>query len=277
MDGLTRSVKNLAIEDGVDYVGIATVDRFENAPKGWKPNDLLESAHSVISIGFRIGEGVREANKAAYQGLRHSIYIYERFGYTLLNDELDRVVHHIARTIEKRGQIATPVPASSPSDTYAFRGVFSNRHAAVAAGLGEFGWNTLLVTPDNGPRVRLASIITDAQLDPDPMYDGERLCNKDRCSLCVSVCPMNAISKDKSVKISIGNRTFEYAQIDKMRCIFGLHALSSKTLGRTNFEIPLNPSHEDYLKTLSKESPWQKMERIGSMCGRCIINCPIPH
>jgi ferredoxin len=230
----------------------------------------------VISIGIRIGEGVREANKIAYGGLRHSIYIYERFGYTLLNEELDRVSNHIARVLEKKGHIATPVPASSPSDAYALRGVFSNRHAAVAAGLGEFGWNTLLVTPDNGPRVRLASVITDAQLDPDPMYEKKRICNREQCNICVSVCPMNAISKDRSVKVKIGDRTFEYARIDKMRCRFGTAALSSKTLGRTDFEIPPNPSHEDYLKILSKEDPWQKMEKDGSMCGRCIINCPIP-
>lgn len=277
LDTLTRRIKNLATKDAVDYVGVAPTDRFEKAPEGWKPRNLLENASSVISIGVRIGEGVREANRAAYRGLRHSIYIYERFGYTLLNEELDRAAHHLARVLEKDGHIAMPVPSSSPSDGYALKGVFSNRHAAVAAGLGEFGWNTLLVTPDNGPRLRLAAVITDAQLDPDPIYNGKRICNRERCNVCVSVCPMNAISKDQSVKVTIGDRTYEYAKLDKMRCSFGIAALSSKTLGRTDFEIPPNPSHEDYLRILSKEDPWQKMERAGSMCGRCIINCPIPY
>lgn len=32
--------------------------------------------------------------------------------------------------------------------------LFSNRHAAVAAGLGEIGWNGFCLTPDNGPRQR---------------------------------------------------------------------------------------------------------------------------
>ncbi|UCD73160.1 MAG: hypothetical protein JSW01_00515 [Candidatus Bathyarchaeota archaeon] len=273
---LNKRVKDLIYGDGIDLTGIASADRFGNAPEGWKPTDLLENAESVISIGLRIGEGVREANKLAYRGRRHGIYVYQRFGYTLLNEELDRTAHRIARFLENKGHTAMPIPASSPSDPYALKGVFSNRHAAVAAGLGEFGWQSLLVTPDNGPRQRLASVITDAQLDADPMYNGEKICNKEQCNVCVSVCPMNAISKDKSVKVDIGGKTFEYAYINKARCRFGIHALSTKTLGRLDFEIPSNPSPEDYLETASKESPWQKMERVGSMCGRCIINCPIP-
>ncbi len=73
---------------------------------------------------------------------------------------------------------------------------------------------------------------------------------------------MNAVSKDESVKVTIGNRTFDYARIDKTRCRFGIHALSMKTLGRSDLEIPLNPDPEHYLEIASKESPWQKMERV---------------
>jgi epoxyqueuosine reductase len=276
MSNLTDETKKVAFSSGMDYVGVASLERFKNAPDGWKPTDLLSSCGSVVSVGLKIGEGVRTANQRAYSGLRHGIYIYMVFGYTLLNERLDLAAFRISRSLEKKGYVSIPIPSAAPSDPYMSRGAFSHRHAAVAAGLGEFGWNGLLVTPEAGPRVRLATILTEAELSADSMYSKEKLCNKEECSVCVSVCPTNAISKDEGVKIEIGGKTFEYAKVDKVRCRYGINGLIKKALGRQDIQIPNNPTPEDYLKALSKENPWQKMERLASMCGRCIINCPAP-
>jgi len=227
-------------------------------------------------MGVKIGEGVRTANQLAYQGLRHGIYVYMVFGYTFLNERLNLAAFRASRMLERRGFTSTPIPASAPSDPYMTRGAFSHRHAAVAAGLGEFGWNGLLVTPDAGPRVRLVSVLTEARLKPDPMYSGKKICNKEKCGVCFSVCPTRAINKDEGIKLKIGDKTFEYAKLDKVRCRYGVNGLIKEALGRKNIPIPINPTPEDYLRALSEESPWQKMERLASMCGRCIINCPIP-
>jgi len=59
---MTQKVKDPIYGDQIDYTGIASAERFRNAPEGWKPTDLLENADSVISLGLRIGEGIREAN-----------------------------------------------------------------------------------------------------------------------------------------------------------------------------------------------------------------------
>lgn len=276
MSNLTDEMKKLALSSDMDYVGVASVDRFKNAPNGWKPNDLLKSCKSVVSLGLKIGKGVRTANQRAYGGLRHGIYIYMVFGYTFLNERLNLAAFRISRLLEKNGYTSIPIPASAPSDPYMIRGCFSNRHAAVAAGLGEFGWNGLLITPDAGPRVRTVSILTEAKLSADPMYSGDRICNKEKCGVCVSVCPTNAISKNESVNVEIGGKTFEYARIDKIRCRYGINGLVENALGRQDVQMPSNPTPEDYLKALAQENPWQKMERRASMCGRCIINCPVP-
>ena len=273
---LTDEVKKLALLEDIDYIGIASIDRFKNAPNGYKPSDILDNCRSIISLGIKIGNGVKIANQKAYSGLRHCIYIYMNFGYIVLNDKLDLAALRISRLLEKRGYISIPIPASRPSDPYELRGAFSHRHAAVAAGLGEFGWNGLLITPDAGSRVRLASILTEAELESSPMYSGDKLCKRGRCSVCISVCPTNAIDRDKYVKVEIGGKIFEYAKINKTLCRYGTSGLIRKALGRQDIEIPKDPTPEDFLKALGREDPWQKMERAASMCGRCIINCPAP-
>jgi len=67
---------------------------------------------------------------------------------------------------------------------------FSHRHAAYCAGLGNFGVNNMLLTPEYGPRVRFTSILTTAELPADPVL-GETLCT--RCMRCMTVCPVKAI------------------------------------------------------------------------------------
>ncbi|MCK4274656.1 MAG: hypothetical protein KAW90_07155, partial [Dehalococcoidales bacterium] len=59
-------------------------------------------------------------------------------------------------------------------------GFFSQRHAAVRAGLGEFGFSGLVITPQYGPRVRYVSIITEAELEPDPLLT-EKVCMRGKC------------------------------------------------------------------------------------------------
>lgn len=273
---LVNEIKKMVLMEDIDYVGVASIDRFKNAPNSYKPNDILESCRSVISLGIRIGNGVKVANQQAYSGFRHCIYVYMNFGYIILNSKLDFTALRISRFLERKGYTSIPIPASRPSDPYGNRGVFSHRHAAVAAGLGEFGWNGLLVTPDAGSRVRLASILTEAELEPTPMYSGDKLCKKEKCYVCVSVCPTNAIDRDEYVKVEIGGKTFTYARINKIRCRYGASGLIRKALGRQDIEIPSNPTPEDFLKALDREDRWQRMERLASMCGRCIINCPAP-
>ncbi len=65
---------------------------------------------------------------------------------------------------------------------------------AIDAGLGELGRNGILVTPEFGPSVRLAKILTSMPLDKDyPIDFGvEAFCNN--CLLCAEHCPSQSIS-----------------------------------------------------------------------------------
>ncbi|MGB2896551.1 MAG: reductive dehalogenase domain-containing protein, partial [Anaerolineales bacterium] len=70
------------------------------------------------------------------------------------------------------------------------------------AGLGEFGRMGLLMTPELGPRVRLAVVTTDLPLAADQRtrdYSVLDFCT--RCKKCAVVCPSKAISFDDRTEV----------------------------------------------------------------------------
>jgi len=135
---------------------------------------------------------VRANHLAHTRRIRELIYVYQMYGYELLNDMLESAAFTLCKHLEDQGFHATPMPAAAPYDAKEMMGLLSNRHAAVAAGFGEFGWNGLLLTPEYGPRVRVVTVLTEAEVEPRPLYSGPKLCYRTKCSVCIKVCPMNA-------------------------------------------------------------------------------------
>ena len=80
-------------------------------------------------------------------------------------------------------------PGVLRSDPFAF---FSHRHAAYLAGLGTFGVNNMVLTPEYGPRVRFTSVFTTAELRADDVM-AEDLCT--RCMRCSRLCPAQALDR----------------------------------------------------------------------------------
>jgi len=70
--------------------------------------------------------------------------------------------------------------------------------AAVRAGLGEIGYCGIFLTPEFGPRQRFQIILTDAEIEPDPIRK-ENIC--DLCKECMKICPLGAIGKKEKCKI----------------------------------------------------------------------------
>jgi ferredoxin len=95
---------------------------------------------------------------------------------------------------------------------------FSLRIAAYCAGMGEIGWSKMFLSPQFGPRQRLAAVLTDAPLEADPLYAGPPLC--DRCMACARDCTVGAIDRKKSVKM-IAGREVEWSDIDYRKCSMG--------------------------------------------------------
>jgi len=108
----------------------------------------------------------------------------------------------IALALQADGFGGLPVPAAPRAiDMDRLCGIFSSKMAAHLAGLGWIGKSCLLVTPEAGPRVRWATVLTDAPLAPTgtPMAPGESPGAKyggecGECRACVEVCPAQAFT-----------------------------------------------------------------------------------
>ncbi len=267
-----KKLEEVACAGKIDFFGVAPVDRFAHAPEGHRPADLLPGAQSVVSVGVKVPRGCLEANNRAYEGLRHGIFSYMLFGYNLINGIIDQAVLSMVRFLEEEAEaVGYPIPASVPRDEEKLMGAMSNRHAAVCAGLAEFGWNGLAMRPDTGPRVRWGTLITTLALRPDPLLKTSGVCK--RCKWCVQVCPLQALSKDESVELEIDGSTYRYARLNKLRCRCGVSGFTRKSAGRADLEIPERMTAEEWLGVARHDNVWNKIERIASMCGRCMVTC----
>jgi epoxyqueuosine reductase QueG len=240
-------------------------------------------------MGIKVRSGARYGNRLAYNGFNMAIAIYMNFGFRILNNLLDQAAYFVHRELLEEGYQTLPMPAAHPYpfitdvifDKTRSANLFSNRHAAVAAGIAEFGWNTLALTPDAGPRVRYVSVITEAELEPDALYEGEPICKKEKCPnplICAKICPMGALDLKDGRELRIDDKkVYSYAKLDMTKCLWGICGLRRETLGKYDCDMPEEKDRNAFYKALSEKDLIENLERLGdgSMCGRCIMECPI--
>jgi len=205
---LTNKLKSLALGKGATKVGIAPISALSEAPDSHHPEDLLPSAESLISIAVKI-------SKSPILNLPRTRGEY-RTVYDTANAKLNNLAAEIASFLEEQDYEAVPIPASR-YDRERLAGDISHKHAAVAAGLGRFGLNNLVLTPEHGPYVRFATVLTNASLRPDKPLDAD-LCLGEKCMRCVRACPARALQKPK-------HNPAEGWRINKKKCYDYIHTV----------------------------------------------------
>ena len=228
---LTKEIKDRVLKDGLNLVGIAPVERFKEAPVGRRPTDILPTAKNVIVGAVHVLDSVYDLP-------------YTRYEYTnqffILNSRMNSMATRLCEFLESEGYRNLPIPAAYPRVNKDLCGILSHRHAAVAAGIGEFALNNMLTTPQYGSKVRLITIITEAELDADEPYV-ESICKntRDTCQLaCVRNCPVQAISEDGKVNKDLCLRYQEQIMpwsAAELRC--GV-CVASCPIGERKFKIP---------------------------------------
>jgi epoxyqueuosine reductase len=202
---LTHELTDMAKAMGTSLAGIAPVERFDGAPKGHHPRELLPGAKSVVTFGIRILDRVLEwpdllegspffPDDMRLEAL-HAL-LYRRSGYDIINDRLNHIALRLANHLEDLGYPSLFFPATygaMPEQMGQVPGMFSQRHAAVRAGLGEFGFNNVVVTARYGPRIRFNSVITAAPLSPSSLLQ-RKTCLGGACNICVEECPAGAFA-----------------------------------------------------------------------------------
>jgi len=181
----TKEVKQALYDLGADLCGIASIDRFDEAPEGFHPRDVLPDCKSVVVFAKRFSAATLHCKTTVPYTVTRNI----------LSSELDRMSVRFCDLMEQSGILAVPIGAISHTRhdplTGRRRASVSAKHSAVAAGLGRIGKNTLLTTPEYGNMVWLSVVLTDAALEPDPMLPGSPC--PDGCTLCIDNCPARAL------------------------------------------------------------------------------------
>jgi len=188
--GFTEDLKKKAIEVGFATVGVSNPDMLSGLPHGkvWNvytlsnPEEELPNVKSVILMGYYVWDkafniqvdSARLRDVGIHSDIqRQAVESYQLYYEVMKNKAWIMTDYLTKRGFESIQSLSIPLKTS-----------------AVKCGLGCQGKNTLLITPNYGPRVRLISVLTNAELDVDEPFK-EDLCQS--CQKCVIACPTKAL------------------------------------------------------------------------------------
>lgn len=181
----SQMIKNMARKLGADLCGIAPVERFKDAPKGFHPRDIYRKTRSVVVIAKTVPDSAfLSENPVPYT-----------FACDVTLEAVHQMICQLALSLQEMGVMAMPIP----SEPYLYwnekcregRGILSFKHAGYLAGLGVLGRNTLLTNDNIGNRITLGALLLNAPLSGDPIAK-YTLCSDD-CHACIKTCPAKAL------------------------------------------------------------------------------------
>jgi epoxyqueuosine reductase len=232
MNDFTSLIQETSSSLGADFFGIANLTNartFVVAQGG----DLVASYPRAISIGIALLNPI--VDQLPRRNERAVAVNYRHHAYNVVNERLDFIASRLGSLLQREGFKALPIPASRRVDDERLAALFSHKLAAHLAGLGWIGKSCLLITPQAGPRVRWATVLTNAPL---PSTGEATAPGCGSCHECVDICPVKAFS----------GRLFRPDEPREMRYA------ANKC--------------DEYLKSLKQQDP-----EI-DVCGMCLYICP---
>ena len=184
---LAQDMQELVLRMGGDFFGVADLTSVAHANLEYG-RELAEQFPRAIALGVALPEATIDI--LGEQTNPDIAQQYKRV-YDQANQQLDQIASQVVHYVHRAGAAAMPVPASHTVDPDRLYGIFSHKLVAHLAGLGWIGRSCLLITPEHGPRVRWATVLTDAALTPTGQVS-EPQCGT--CRRCVERCPAQAFS-----------------------------------------------------------------------------------
>ena len=116
-------IKNAAYESGADICGIASIERFSNAPAGFHPSDIYKDTKSVAVFARRFPKGaVCTGNPLTYS-----------VSEDIVTDQIRHITYNFSLLLEDKGIKAVPVYTEPyaywDKDTMTGKGDLSLKHA----------------------------------------------------------------------------------------------------------------------------------------------------
>lgn len=175
-------LKRIAVSSGASLFGAGNIEDLRTHFDAL-PLEQTDGLSYGVSIGARVSDAVL---RGVITGpTRHYLHHYK-----MLNLLLDQTALKLSVVIQSKGYNALPIPASQIIDWEKQTAHLSHKMIALRAGLGWIGRNNLLVNPEFGSKIRLASVLTDMPLRTDSPVG--RDCKN--CRKCIEICPVSAIN-----------------------------------------------------------------------------------
>lgn len=246
-------IRQFALSLGVDDIGFAKCEDYDS-PKSFQPSHFLPSAKTIIVLISKELSSCESPSTTIAMNGRLDMNSFQRY-----------CSYRITRFIEAQfGGLVVSLPYSMPMEISEGRqGIadFSQRHAAVAAGLGVLGRHNLLLHPRYGTRVGITSLITDLDIPSDKKVENSLCIN---CNLCVINCPARALDQE--------------GQTNVPKCV-----ANSQPYGTRNnikFWMKMMESSTEDQKQLLGSVDYRRLNQASSIgmqyyCFNCMKICPI--
>lgn len=182
---LSEGIRKLADSIGIDALGFAEASEFQgyalSRSNRRDPRLSLSDAKTVIVAGLYIGGLVLPSWEENTTGRTSRLFLSGFF-----NDVVNQL-EPIAALLRTEGYSALICDDSKDDGS-----ILPLKLAAIRAGLGWQGKNSLLLTRKYGTFLALGGIVTNASLEYDTREEADR-CKT--CQTCQQACPMNALEQ----------------------------------------------------------------------------------
>lgn len=178
-----EKLKELALSEGISAFGAGYIEDLRVYFDALPLEQTVE-LHYGISLGVQVSDSVLKG--IVIGPTRHYLHHYK-----MLNLILDQTALKLSLLIQRMGYRALPIPASQIIDWEKQTAHLSHKMIALRAGMGWIGKNNLLVHPEFGSKIRLATVLTDMPLKEDKPV--EMSCAD--CRKCIEICPVSAIGE----------------------------------------------------------------------------------
>ncbi len=295
----TETIKNFILgQCGMDAVGIAPASALSDEPQGKRPEDILPGAKSIVVFLRRIPDGAFQAAfRAKEDGIEDAFSSYAAYARELTpNMNVFFMQFHVSEYIERTfGYTATAIPSGPMQNVTstniplpAFVGakrvayVLNSERAAMAAGLGEVGWNNAFLTKEYGPRQVIGLVLTTMELDYDEPYSGEKLCDPISCGICTKLCPVGAIpaADGENVDVGVCGRSCSVSKLSTNACAVASLAFRREFSGKVetpDLIMDNDPSDEELIEAYAKKP--LNNHALGHhpnyFCDLCTLYCPV--
>ena len=255
-----RDVKKLAKDLGADLVGIADASVLNAFPPDplypQTPDRISPRVKSVVVIVQHIPVGA----------FRCKTTVPVQYMDMLILRRMDRIAYRLVDALEGAGHPSFVTAGQETEWSYkrASYGRLSTRHLGTEAGLGTFGLEVNILTPEFGPRLYLTGVLTECELKPDrPMT--EQVCIGESCSRCLYSCPSDAV---------------RHFGIDKRACATEAQEFGFWTILQfwEHFVACDDETRRRLITDREVYGFWQGLLRVvGSFgdCPRCLAVCPV--